>query len=242
MAHLDGADVVIIGAGVTGLAAAWFLARAGVDTVVVEKGVVGYEASSRNGGICAYHRGVKGGGPMGYEETRLWHTLEEELGYPCEFVRGTVAAALDDVDMEHIKTGAARDNSLGWRTEILDSQTVREWVPIISPEIRGGWYDPDAGHANPQRTVQAYAWAVEDHGGRIYQHTKATGFKVEGNKVVAVRDHPRRHRLRCSRRRGGSADRHLGRNGRRVRSAISRPRGNYRNHSRRTHVGGRPDG
>ena len=186
MAQLDGADVVVIGAGVTGLAAAWFLAREGVDTIVVEKGVVGYEASSRNGGICAYHRGVQGGGPMGFEETRLWHTLEEELGYPCEFVRGTVDAALTDEDMEFVKSGARRNNELGWNLEVLDAETIREWVPIISPEVRGGLYDPDAGHANPQRTVQAYAWAVEDHGGRIYQHTKATGFKIEGNKVVAV--------------------------------------------------------
>ena len=186
MAQIDGAEVVVVGAGVTGLAAAWFLARAGVDTVVVEKGVVGYEASSRNGGICSYHRGVVPNGPMGYEETRLWHILEEELGYPCEFVRGTVISAMDDEEMEDVKIDSARNNDMGWRTEVLDGQALREWMPMLSPEVRGGVYDPDAGHANPQRTVQAYAWAVQDHGGRIYQHTKATGFKVEGDKVVAV--------------------------------------------------------
>ncbi len=49
-----GASVVIVGAGVTGLSAAWWLARSGVDVLVIEKGVVGWEAS----GNLAY-----GGGP-----------------------------------------------------------------------------------------------------------------------------------------------------------------------------------
>ena len=186
MSQFDGADAVIIGAGVTGLAAAWFLARAGVDTIVVEKGVVGYEASSRNGGICAYHRGVEPNGPMGYEETRLWHTLEEELGYPCEFIRGTVIVAMNDEEMEDVAIDSKRTNPMGWNTEVLDSDMLRKWVPILSPEVRGGLYDPDAGHANPQRTVQAFAWAFTDLGGRIYQHTQATGFQVEAGKVLSV--------------------------------------------------------
>ena len=42
------------------------------------------------------------------------------------------------------------------------------------------------GHANPQRSVQAYAWAAQDHGARILQHVTVTGFKVQGDKVTAV--------------------------------------------------------
>ena len=50
---IDSADVVVIGGGVSGLSSAWFLARAGKDVVVVEKGVVGGEASGRNGGMIS---------------------------------------------------------------------------------------------------------------------------------------------------------------------------------------------
>src|SRR5580693_94083 len=42
-----GASVVVVGAGVTGLSAAWWLARSGIDVLVVDKGVVGWEASGR---------------------------------------------------------------------------------------------------------------------------------------------------------------------------------------------------
>jgi glycine/D-amino acid oxidase-like deaminating enzyme len=50
---MDSADVVIIGGGVTGLSSGFWLTRAGLDVVVVEKGIVGWEASGRNGGLVS---------------------------------------------------------------------------------------------------------------------------------------------------------------------------------------------
>ena len=47
------AEIVIIGAGFTGLSAAITLARAGRDVVVIEKGNIGEAASARNGGITS---------------------------------------------------------------------------------------------------------------------------------------------------------------------------------------------
>ncbi len=51
----DGAGVIVIGAGVTGLSTAWWLARSGVDVLVLDKGVIGWEASSRNGGGASHY-------------------------------------------------------------------------------------------------------------------------------------------------------------------------------------------
>ena len=49
----DRADIVVIGGGVSGLSSAYYLAKAGCDVVVVEKGMVGGEASGRNGGMIS---------------------------------------------------------------------------------------------------------------------------------------------------------------------------------------------
>jgi glycine/D-amino acid oxidase-like deaminating enzyme len=50
---MESADVVIIGGGVTGLSSGFWLTRAGLDVVVVENGIVGWEASGRNGGLVS---------------------------------------------------------------------------------------------------------------------------------------------------------------------------------------------
>src|SRR5262249_14742795 len=61
-----------------------------------------------------------------------------------------------------------------------------ELVPCISERVLGGIYVAGAGHANPQRTAQAFAWAIRDRGGRIYQQTAVTGVQVANDKVIAV--------------------------------------------------------
>ena len=51
---MSGAEVVIVGGGVTGLSAGWWLARSGVKVTVLDKGIVGWEASGRNGGGASH--------------------------------------------------------------------------------------------------------------------------------------------------------------------------------------------
>ncbi len=50
----------------------------------------------------------------------------------------------------------------------------------------GGIFWPRGGHANPQRTVQAYAWALQDQGGRIYQNATVTDITVVDDRATAV--------------------------------------------------------
>jgi sarcosine oxidase subunit beta len=94
---MERADVVVIGAGVTGLSSAFWLAKTGMDVLVVDKGIVGWEASGRNGGPVGPRGNEPPVVPLAAESCRLWPTMDEELGYPTEFVgKGRVAVALDE--------------------------------------------------------------------------------------------------------------------------------------------------
>ena len=177
----DGASVVVVGGGVTGLSAAWWLLRAGVDVLVIEKGIVGWEASGRNGGGTTHHQS-----PLFVEEQRLWPQMDELLGYPTEFQPKRIRVALDARQMEELQVGVNNTRGQGFSVEWLDARQLRELVPLAGDNVVGGAYFDCGGHANPQRTVQAYAWALQDLGGRILQHTKVLGFTRRAHKVTGV--------------------------------------------------------
>src|SRR5262245_26905371 len=181
MSEPRGASVVVVGGGVTGLSSAWWLARAGVDVLVLEAGIVGWEASGRNGGGATHVYS-----PLGLEEQRLWPQMDTLLGYPTEHMPHRIRVALTPEQLTLYQTNARIAAQRGFRTEPLDVKTLRELVPIVGDNAVGGLYLHFGGHANPQRTVQAYAWALQDLGGRIRQHTPATGFQITGGRVTAV--------------------------------------------------------
>jgi sarcosine oxidase subunit beta len=177
----SGAAVVVVGGGVTGLSAAWWLARSGVDVLVLDKGVVGWEASGRNGGGASHYHS-----PLFHEEQRLWPRMDELLGYPTEYRRERVIFALTESDLAAYRGMAAEGRRLGYSVDDLDPGQVRALVPMASEANIGGVHLHYGGQANPQRTVQAYAWALQDLGGRIAQHTPVTRIVEEGGRVVAV--------------------------------------------------------
>src|SRR5579871_5951890 len=140
-----GASVVVVGAGVTGLSAAWWLARSGVDVLVLDKGIVGWEASGRNGGGCTHHQS-----PLFAEEQRLWPQMDELLGYPTEFQRFRLRIALTEKQLEAMKVGVDNTRHQGFPVEWLDTAQAREMAPLLGDNALGGAYFACGGHANPQ--------------------------------------------------------------------------------------------
>ncbi|RYJ03145.1 MAG: FAD-binding oxidoreductase [Acetobacteraceae bacterium] len=173
--------IVIIGGGVTGLSTAFWLARDGHAVTVVEKGIVGWEASGRNGGGCTHPYS-----PLFREEQRLWPMMDALLGHPTEWRPNRIKVALDEGQLDRVWKSTVLATDQGFAAEALDPAQLREFCPWVGPQAVGGVFWRYGGHANPQRTSQAYAWAVERHGGRVLQHTTVTGIRTAGGKAVAV--------------------------------------------------------
>ncbi len=174
--------VVVIGGGATGLSTAFWLRRAGVAVTVIEKGIVGWEASGRNGGGATHAVS-----PLFAEEQRLWPMMDDLLGYPTEYQRQRIRIGLSRQQLDLILEGVTIARKQGFTAQELDNKFLRELVPFVSEHAAGGVLLEYGGHANPQRTLQAYAWAVQDHGGTIQQHTTVTGFDQAGGNITAVR-------------------------------------------------------
>ncbi len=177
-----GADVVIVGGGATGLSAGWWLTRAGADVLVLDKGLVAWEASGRNGGGCTHSFS-----PLFAEEQRLWPQMDELLGHPTEWTPGRIRIAVTPEQWPDCHRQARNGERYGMRSERLDGKQLRDLVPLARDEVAGAYWHHFGGHANPHRTVQGYAWAMQDGGGRVMQHTAVLGFETAGGRVTAVR-------------------------------------------------------
>lgn len=176
-----GAEVVIVGGGATGLSAGFWLAREGVDVLVLEAGMVGAEASGRNGGGCSHHHS-----PLFVEEQRLWPLMDDLLGYPTEFRAERIRLAFSEAQMALYARAKVNGEYQGFSTEILDMKEAQKLVPLAGENTVGGYFYHFGGHANPHRTLTGYAFAMEDHGGRLKQNTRVTGIRMQAGRVAGV--------------------------------------------------------
>src|SRR5436853_7802122 len=125
MEQRRGAAVVIVGGGVTGLSAGWWLARAGVEVLVLDKEIVGWEASGRNGGGATHVYS-----PFGLEEQRLWPQMDELLGYPTEYQPFRIGVALSEAQLALARRWAEVGETRGLQGELLDRRHIKELGPI----------------------------------------------------------------------------------------------------------------
>ena len=95
------ADAVVIGGGIVGTCAAYFLARRGLSVALVEKGRIGAEQSSRNWGWCRQQNRDARELPMATESLSLWEDIAADLGEDLGFRRcGLLYLSDDDAELE----------------------------------------------------------------------------------------------------------------------------------------------
>src|SRR5262245_41187100 len=124
---MESADVVISGGGVTGLSSGYGLAKAGLDVVVAEQGVVRWEAPGRDGGISSRRGDEPPVVPLAQEACRLWPTMDEELGYPTEWVgAGGLSVAMTEERRAYLFEAAKRWETLDIPARWMDPHEIRE--------------------------------------------------------------------------------------------------------------------
>jgi len=180
------ADVVVIGGGVTGCAAAYFLAREGADVILVERHDLNTQASGRNAGglhgqiqhepfLELGEEWARAFGPsleLMRDSIRLWQQLEQELATDLEVtVCGGLMVAADERQLRDLERKAAVERAFGGEVELLGRAELRRVAPYVSGRMAGALLCPLEGKANPLLAAPALAQAAAARGARILLRT-----------------------------------------------------------------------
>jgi len=181
------ADVVVVGAGIVGCAIAYHLARRGVRAAVVERGPVAGEQSRKNWGFVRQQGRDPLEVPLVMEAHRMWRGLAQELGADIEWTPGgNLALAADDARMARLETWLAVAREFGLDTRLLRPRDLASVVPGLGGRWVGGMHTPGDGHADPEKTTDAFARAATAHGAALHLGCGAQAVTTRAGSVASV--------------------------------------------------------
>ena len=188
-------DVVIVGAGVHGLATAYYLAsRHGLRNVaILERGYIGGGGSGRNTAIIRSNYLTPEGVRFYDHSLRLYEQLAAELNFNVMFSqRGHLTLAHTDSALRTMRWRAEVNKIEGVDSDVIGPGEVAELVPAldVSPAVRypilGALYHPPGGIIRHDAVVWGYARAADALGVHIHQCTPVEAIEVDDERVSAV--------------------------------------------------------
>ncbi|MDM8349009.1 FAD-binding oxidoreductase [Pseudomonas sp. sp1636] len=196
-------EVLIVGAGFSGLHTALRLALAGKRVILLEASRVAWAASGRNGGQALL--GWSCDMPaleqaLGLERSRrLWDSMRwaaaelRELpgrhGFDVDYRVGSLWAAVQRRRIAQLRE-AQHEAATKWGYEqlrVIEAEELPEW--IASPRYLAALYDPEAAHLNPLKLAQGLARAIEQAGGQIFEQSQVLAYRETSDGFIARTAH-----------------------------------------------------
>ncbi|MFQ6022914.1 MAG: FAD-dependent oxidoreductase [Acidiferrobacterales bacterium] len=197
-------DVIIIGAGGHGLAAAYHLAKDhGITNVaVLDKGYLGGGNTARNTTVIRANYITPESVRFYKESLDLFRNLSSKLDYNLLYSqRGQLTLAHSDASLRTFRLRAEVNKHLGVRSEMVDRQQIKELVPCLNMDedmrypILGGLWHADGGLCRHDALAWGYARQATRMGVEVHQRTEAIGILRENGHVAGVKTN--RGTVRC---------------------------------------------
>lgn len=185
---MSAADVVIVGGGIEGCAAAWALAERGVtDVVVVERATVGSGMTGKSSGIVRCHYGVSSLAAMATVGLEVFEHAADLFGTDIGFRQTGYVVGVGEPNVDALRKSLAAQRAVGVDTEEIDRAEVAKMWPFadLTPFAAFGW-EARGGYGDAYQTAQALAISARAAGVQIRQGCAATGLIVSGDRVTGV--------------------------------------------------------
>ena len=191
-------DVLVIGGGILGCAAAYYLAKRNTDVLLIERGALNREASGANAGSLhiqihgahfrfQYQEHPKAAERQAFfaasnrlfvEVARMWAGLEHELAADLGVrLKGGLMVAQTPAELDCLRAKVAYENTVGLRTRLVSTSEMLAYEPALSPDLLGASYCPDEGFANTLLVAPAFMRRALECGARLRLHTRLEGIQ-----------------------------------------------------------------
>lgn len=194
----QGADIVIIGAGIIGCAIAYELSRRGATCIVLDSRRLGMAATNAAAGVLSPLAEFERPGALvrlGLESLRRYPTWVERLredapDIDVEFAsNGVLRVAFNHEELEAYRAGLRFRGEMDVELLDLDRQMVREIEPRLSERVIGGVLSPEEGQVSNQIFALALSRAAKKRGARFVEFAPVARFLRRGARVIGVRTH-----------------------------------------------------
>lgn len=183
------ADVVIIGGGVIGCSVAYHLAKLGnFDVVLLERQQLTSGTTWHAAGLVGQLRTSINMTKLARYTSELYRGLEDETGQATGYRQcGSISVATNDERFEELKRSASMAKVFDLEVNVISVDDIVQRYPLIySDDLLGGIHIPSDGYANAIDVSQALAKGARSNGAQIFQNTKVTAIKKDGDKVTGV--------------------------------------------------------
>jgi len=183
------AKVVIIGGGVIGCSIAYHLTKIGWDDVVL------LERKQLTSGTTWHAAGLVGQLRPSINMTKLakytgelYRGLEAETGQATGYRQcGSISMATNAERFEELKRSASMAKVFDLIVHVVTPQEIKELANIVNvDDVVGGIHIPSDGYANAVDITQALAKGARTGGAKIFENTKVTKIRTNGDRVTGV--------------------------------------------------------
>jgi glycine oxidase len=187
-------EVVIVGGGVIGCAIAYFLRKAGVEVMVIERGEIAAESSGAAAGLITQLGGLGGTPPFTALMLESWALfamlipeLEDASGIDIGYRQtGCLRVVFDEDEAEQMQKLVPYCQGMGIEMHWLTRGETREMIPMLTSQVLGAAYAPQVGSISSPAMTRAYADAARSLGAVISEHLQVTGLTTHASRVTGV--------------------------------------------------------
>lgn len=182
------AAAVVIGSGAFGSAAAYHLARRGIDVILLDQHALGSQTSPRAAGLTSQADPVPVLAGLRREACDAFARFESDMGRSISYHRsGSLRAAYTEAGERRVHEALATAQSLGISARLVAPAEAER----LAPHFRAGaaraiLHVPDDGWLDPARLAVAFAARAAELGARTLPFTRVTGLLTEGGRVAGL--------------------------------------------------------